>query len=489
MIGPLRSYSRTVVLGISVLLIAATAGCANTNQEAAATKDAAVVVSQDGKTNPGKNPKVAVPFFVTGTDFDASAKITLRFYQGTDTKGKWLFDMNTQSTPTGTFSLAISSSIGAGQYAVEASAKGEKAEQQFQVTTPRKAGVVKVTSAGGPGALMSPAIANGNVYIAQSQSKGSIYQWPQASLPLSAAAATATVAPSTSWMPSMPDNIKMEQINFNNAGDQLLMTKKAKDINATGGNSVFGYTYGSGEGTQLAGNTAPAGNGYYTWGNGAGPDTQPHNTAEGAFKYTSKAFPTSTPKTVSIGDGGGVVQESNGWYYFGSLQSGCVYKMKQDGSWATFVYCIPSWGANNQNSSVYSLAEDAQGNVYAAYQGSTDNNTIVLKIKPSGSEAADAVSAIQVTGWARTVGLAVNAAGDKLFVNGTSMAQYNTHNTNSLLQLTKPNWGAVTAPTPTTPSHVVTIPGEPWLNGLTYDEASDIVYVADNTGGFYMNFR
>ena len=44
------------------------------------------------------------------------------------------------------------------------------------------------------------------------------------------------------------------------------------------------------------------------------------------------------------------------------------------------VYCIPSWGANNQNQSVYSLAEDGSGNVYAAYQGATDNNTVVLKI-------------------------------------------------------------------------------------------------------------
>ncbi len=483
--------SRVVVVGMSVLLVGGTAGCASTSQDVNGPKpsDATLVVSQDGKSNPGPNPKVTIPFYITGAKFDANQDVKLQFYAGTDTKGKKLFKTQVKAGADGSFNTQITTSLAIGQYAVEGDSQGEKTEQKFQVSKARTPGTVKVTSGGGPGALMSPTIANGNLYVAQSQSKGSIYQWSQGSLPSSAAAPTATVVPSASWVPSMPDNIKMEQINFNNAGDQILITKKAKDINATGGNSVFSYTYGSGEGNQLAGNTAPAGNGYYTWGNGAGPDTQPHNTAEGAFKYTSKAFPTSTPKAVSIGDGGGVVQESNGWYYFGSLQSGCVYKMKQDGSWATFVYCIPSWGANNQNSSVYSLAEDGQGNVYAVYQGSTDNNTIVLKIKPSGSEAADAVSAIQVAGWARTVGLAVNSAGTKLFINGTSMEQYSSKNTNAILQIDDPKWADAKAPTATKPTSVVAIPGDPWLNGLAYDEASDVVYVADNTGGFYMNFR
>ena len=69
------------------------------------------------------------------------------------------------------------------------------------------------------------------------------------------------------------------------------------------------------------------------------------------------------------------------------------------------------------------------------------------------------------------------------------MKQYNTNNTNSILSVSDPKWGDVAKPTPTTPTSVTTIPGEPWLTGLAYDEATDIVYAADNTGGFYMNFR
>lgn len=483
--------SSVLAAAASVALVAGLAGCSTTSQNATASKpsDATLVVSQDGKSNPGANPKVAVPFFITGAKFDANEKVRLQFYAGSDTKGQRLFRTEVLAGADGSFTLPFSTSLAVGQYAVQGDSKGEQAEQLFQISQARKAGVTKVTYDGIPGALQSPTIANGNVYIAQSASGGSIFQWSQASLPGSATAATAAVKPAASWQPSMPAGIKMEQINFNNAGDQLLITKKAKDINATGGNSVFSYTYGSGDGKQLVGNIEPAGNGYYTWGPGAGPDTDPHNTAEGAFKYTSKAFPTTTPTKVSIGDGGGVVQASNGWYYFGSLQSGCVYKMKEDASWATYVYCIPSWGANNQNQSVYSLAEDGSGNVYAAYQGATDNNTVVLKITPSGSDNADAVSAIQVAGWARTTGLAVNSAGSKVFVDGTSMKQYNTNNTNSILAIDAPKWGDVKAPTATTPGSVVTIPGEPWLTGITYDEAQDIVYAADNTGGFYMNFR
>lgn len=483
--------SSILAAAASIALVAGVAGCASTSPNATASKpsDATLVVSQDGKSNPGANPKVAVPFFITGAKFDANQDVRLQFYAGSDTKGKTLFKTEVKAAADGSFTTEISTSLALGQYAVAGDSQGEKAEQLFQVSKARTPGVTKITYDGVPGALMSPTIANGNVYIAQSASGGSVYQWAKSSLPFTAASPTAAVKPTSSWQPAMPAGIKMEQINFNNAGDQLLITKKAKDINATGGNSVFSYIYGSGEGTQLAGNTAPAGNGYYTWGPGAGPDTDPHNTAEGAFKYTSKAFPTTTPTKVSIGDGGGVVQASNGWYYFASLQSGCVYKMKQDSSWATYVYCIPSWGANNQNQSVYSLAEDGSGNVYAAYQGATNNNTVVLKITPSGSENEDTVSAIQVSGWARTTGLAVNSAGTKVFVNGTSMKQYDTNNTNSILAIDAPKWGDVKAPTATTPASVVTIPGEPWLNGIAYDEAEDIVYAADNTGGFYMNFR
>ena len=481
---------RTLTLASSALLVVSIAGCATSTQQAAGPKDAVIVVSQDGKSDPGNNPKVNVPFYITGANFDASTTVKLRFYAGTDTKGKRLFDMDTQSTDKGTISALVNNGIPTGQYAVEAQAKGEKAEEQFQVATPRTPGMVKVTSDGSaPKAMLSPVIRNGKVYVSQSVNQGSIFEWAQADLPTTVAKESVTVKPTASWQPKMPDGVKIEQINFNNGGDQLLMGKKSVNANTTGGNSIFSYPYGGGEGKHLAGNIAPAGNGYYTWGPGAGPDTTPHNTAEGAFKYTSKAFPTKTPTQVSIGDGAGVVQDSNGWYYFSSLQSGCVYKMSPDSTWADYVYCIPSWGANNQNQSVYSLAEDAQGNVYAVYQGASNDNTIVLKIKPSGSQADDNVQAIQIDGWARSVGLAVNSDGTEIFVDGTSMKQYNTNNTNSILSVSDPKWGDVAKPTPTTPTSVSTIPGEPWLTGLAYDEATDIVYAADNNGGFYMNFR
>lgn len=221
-----------------------------------------------------------------------------------------MFDQNVQSTAQGTISALINNGIPVGQYSVEASAKGEKAEQQFQVETARTPGTVRVTSDGSaPKAMLSPVLMNGNLYVSQSTSGGSVFQWAQSALPTSTTKDAVTVAPTASWQPKMPSGVKMEQINFNNAGDQLLMGKKAQNAGATGGNSIFSYTYGSGEGKHLAGNTAPAGNGYYTWGPGAGPETTPHNTAEGAFKYTSKAFPTKTPTQVSIGDGAGVVQD------------------------------------------------------------------------------------------------------------------------------------------------------------------------------------
>ena len=402
-------------------------------------------------------------------------KVRLQFYAGSDTKGQRLFRTEVLAGADGSFTLPFSTSLAVGQYAVQgdsranrpsscsrfpklgrrASPRSRTTEYQVRCRVPR---------------LLTATCTSLKVQAVDPSSSGVRRACRAAPL-----LQRQRSKPAASWQPSMPAGIKMEQINFNNAGDQLLITKKAKDINATGGNSVFSYTYGSGDGKQLVGNIEPAGNGYYTWGPGAGPDTDPHNTAEGAFKYTSKAFPTTTPTKVSIGDGGGVVQASNGWYYFGSLQSGCVYKMKEDASWATYVYRIPSWGANNQNQSVYSLAEDGSGNVYAAYQGATDNNTVVLKITPSGSDNADAVSAIQVAGWARTTGLAVNSAGSKVFVDGTSMKQYNTNNTNSILAIDAPKWGDVKAPTATTPGSVVTIPGEPWLTGITYDEAQDIV--------------
>ncbi|MEI8081827.1 MAG: hypothetical protein WCI74_08285 [Actinomycetes bacterium] len=208
-----------------------------------------------------------------------------------------------------------------------------------------------------------------------------------------------------------------------------------------------------------------------------------------ADAYTTKNLPTTIPSAVSIGDGGGVVQAANGFYYFGSLQSGCIYKESSAADWETYVYCIPSWGAGGDNAATYSLAEDNSGHVYAIYQGTTDNNTIILRVTPNGT-STDTVEALQLTAYARSVALAVSADGSRLWADGVSMTQYESSNANAILQIANPVWGSPVAPTPTKAT-ATTLPGsaaEIWLMGMTYDQANNTLIIADNSGGFYLDF-
>jgi hypothetical protein len=183
--------------------------------------------------------------------------------------------------------------------------------------------------------------------------------------------------------------------------------------------------------------------------------------AKAANEYMSSNFPVSSAKelqTVSIGDGAGVLQAKNNWYYFSSLQSGCVY----------------------------SLAEDAKGNVYAVYQGSADNNTIVLKIDPNGKKD-DTVQAMQVTGYAPTKGLAVNSDTSKVWVTGVSMDNYSKINGNAIVTVTNPQWGSVEKPT-ANKSEAVTVDPPHWLTRLAYDEKRNVIYAGDFTGGYWIDF-
>jgi hypothetical protein len=162
-------------------------------------------------------------------------------------------------------------------------------------------------------------------------------------------------------------------------------------------------------------------------------------------------------------------------------------------TWA--IYCIPSWGAGNQNQSIYSLDNDKAGNIYAMYQGSTDNNTIVLKIVPGGAgQTSDKIQALQLTGFARSVGLAVNADGSRIFADGVAMSQYDTNNTNAILEVNNPTWGTPEKPAANTPI-ATTIPGaynETWLTGMTLVDKGgnkgDRLFVADNVSGFWIMY-
>lgn len=484
------------------------AGCsASTN--AVAVDDATIVVSQDGKSQPGPNPKVNVPFFISGGKFDPGKTVTVNFYAGMNAKGKKIFTTSTQSDKNGGFNLQVNYNFAFGQYTVSANAGGENPNANFQAITPN-GGLTKITSTKtGTTQMMSPVMNANTLYIAQSKSGGQIFNWDPKTLPTKPTNAVVNIEPSGQWQPNMPANVKMEQIAFTNNSKQLLISKKAMNINTAGGNSVWAYNYGATDaGTQLAGITDPkTGDGYYLWG--------PNPTAEKIAAYNKAHYPVTqkagaTPTAGSlaaIGNGGGVLQaagNNKGYYYYGSLQSGCVYKQAADGSFADVVYCIPSLGFNNQNQSIYALDEDNAGNVYAVYQGSTDgkgstvDNTIILKIKPSKSNAPDTVQALQVPGWARTTGIAVTNNGNTIWINGTSNEQYNTYNTNSILELTDLEWGMPpTFDNPAgklpqiQPNDVVTLDPStnPWLNGMTFDDKGDVLYIADNNGGFWMFFK
>lgn len=488
-------------LGFSIVVVAAAtltiAGCSSTSstpnsaQNAVAAANAMIKVSQDGVVDPGNDPKVYTPFFLQGTNFVPNTAVTISIV---DKSNKPVATIEDTGTAQGTTNTQVATSLPAGQYTATSTQPGttDSASRKFTVVAAaRKPGLTRVTAAKGqPGAMASPTVANGSVYVAQAASGGAVVGWMQSALPKDGSAPEVTVASASTWVPKMPGGVVMKQVSVDNSGANILISKKAKNANTTGGNSTWLYPFGGAEaGTNLLGNPAPAGNGYYLWGPGA-PATQgtPHNTAEGANSYTDKAFPTDQPTTVGVGDGGGVVQAKNNWYYFSSLQSGCVYKQNPEKTWADTVYCLPSWGLGNNNYSSYQLAEDGVGNVYATYYGSAGVNTIVLKITPSGNTNADTVGAIQLAGWTRTAGLASNAAGTKFFLNGVPAANYNDFNTNTILQVNLQRWGTPDKPTQVTPAARTTAPSGAWLVGTWYDEANNIVYVADNGGGFWMNY-
>lgn len=482
-----------VVAAASLALV----GCSNSSsgqqnaQNAVAAGNSSLVVSQDGVVDPGNDPKVYSPFFLQGKNYLPSIAVTVTIVDKASTP---VATIEETATPQGTINTQVNKNLPAGQYTATSKQPGtsDTASRKFQVVVaPRTPGLTRVTTASGqPGAMASPTINNGTVYVAQSAPGGAVFGWDPAALPKNGGIAIATVASKSTWVPKIPDNVVMKQLSFDNSGQNALVSKKAKNVNAVGGNSVWSYPFGSEDaGTNLIGNQAAGGNGYYLWGPGApaGQGT-PHNTAEGANNYTSKAFPTDKPTEAGIGDGGGVIQAKNNWYYYSSLQSGCVYKQNPEKTWTNTVYCLPTWGPGNNNYSSYQLAEDGVGNVYATYYGSAGVNTIVLKITPSGNNDADAVGAIQLAGWTRTAGLTANAAGTKFFLNGVPAANYNDFNTNTILQVNLPTWGTPDKPTQITPAATTVAPKGSWLNGTWYDEANNIVYVADNGGGFWMDF-
>lgn len=95
-----RKFSTwSVAVSASAVLALALAGCASTSQDVTGAKDAVIVVSQEGKSDSGKNPKVNVPFYVTGSNFDASATVKLRFYAGTDTKASGCLTRTCRALP------------------------------------------------------------------------------------------------------------------------------------------------------------------------------------------------------------------------------------------------------------------------------------------------------------------------------------------------------------------------------------------------------
>jgi len=479
---------------LSVLLIAVVSivlgGCASpTGQSVVQGDPATLVISQYGDGDPGNDPKVYTPFFATGSKYSPNVNVTINIMKA---KAKEpLVSTTTLSSASGTVSAQIAKDLPADSYTLSALVGGQEvAKKNFQALgpNPRKTGTVRVVGEGVPNLLVYPTVKDGEVYIAQSANGGSIYSWPLAALP--AAGRDTAVKPSQQITPKVPASVKMEQINWDNSGKQLLVGRKAMNVNATGGNSIWSYAWDgkdTGASTQLFGNEAPAGNGYFAWGPGSGQN--PNSTAEVANAYTSKNFPTKTPKEVAIGDGAGVLQAANGYYYFSSLQSGCIYKGDEDAQSAATVYCMPSWGVGNGNASAYSLAEDGAGNVYAVYYGTTDAATTILKIKPGGS-SDDKVSAIRVEGYGRSVGLAVSSDGSRLFTNGVTTAAYNTNTTNTILEITDPSWGDVGKPTPTKAKATV-LPGaagEVYLGGMAFDAQENRLIIADTTGGFYVAY-
>lgn len=363
-------------------------------------------------------------------------------------------------------------------------------------STALPANLTKVTPSTPTGSWMSPLLDGNDLFISQSSPDGNIARWDWKSVPKKPGTVAVTLDPVDKFRPDLADKIKMEQIALDNKSANLLVATKAPNGSVNGGNSVWTYPFAkqqtTGPGTNLAGLPTKGGDGSQAW---------PGNSAQAAIAYTYAAghFPkpegSTQPTTVATGNVGGVAQAKNGFLYFGSMQSGCVYKQNMATSQTWAIYCIPSWGANNQNQSVYSLDDDRDGNVYALYQGSTDNNTIILKIKPGGNgQNSDTIQALQLAGYARSVGLAVTDDGSTIFANGVPMSLYEVNNTNTILTVNKPQWGTPESPTQIKAEAVI-VPGaynETWLTGMTIRDKggtkNDRLIIGDNVNGFWVYY-
>lgn len=409
---------------------------------------------------------------------------------------------------SGRNAVAVAAGIAVGTVGLAAcSVSSQNAAAPPSTPVPARNGLTHVvTDAKTPvGAFFSPLIRGDDVYISQSKDGGSIYNWSAKSLPKSPTSDPVVAPPKSTWKPDVAGGVKMEQIAFDGKGANLLIAKKAIKAGNLGGNSVWSYPFKgeqtSGAGTNLVGlATSVQGDGYYAWG--------PNPTVEAISAYNAKAFPqptgTDAPTQAAIGNGGGVTiadykngKVSGTYLYFGSLQSGCVYKQNLASGQTWVDYCIPNLGSGNQNQSVYSLDTDSAGNVYAMFQGSVDaaGNTIILKIVPGGDgQSSDKIQSLQLPGYARSTGMAVNSDGSRIFANGVSVADYDKYQTNTILDIVNPVWGPAGAPDKPAANKPVatTIPAasDPWLTGINLVDKKgnkgDLVYIADNNNGFWI---
>ncbi len=485
---------RAVVgLAAAVVAFALLAACSATSTtNSVAGPKPTLAASQDGTTT---DSTVYDPFYLLGANYPANATVSLAIYRN-GTKTDPVFSKDVTIPATGQLKVTVDT-VPAGEFDAYTTLKGaEQAQAEFKGLGTRTKSVTRVVTQSLAGAFASPVTSGGDLLVAQSKSGGGIFRWSLSDLPKTPPSARVTIDPTSVSVPEMSPNAKMEQISIGNDKKTLFISKKAIDGRQPGGNSVWTYPWqGSattGTGTNLAGLSSLGGDGSQAW---------PGNNAQAAIDYTyapahfPKPSGSTTPTASAIGNGGGVAQAGNGYLYFGSLQSGCVYKQNIATSQTWAIYCIPSWGSGNQNQSIYSLDNDKSGNIYAMYQGSTDNNTIILKIVPGGAgQTSDTIQALQLTGYARSVGLAVNADGTRIFADGVSMSQYDTNNTNAILEIDNPVWGTPEKPSGNTPI-ATTIPGaynETWLTGMTLVDKGgnkgDRLFVADNVSGFWIMY-
>lgn len=483
--------SMTVVFALST---AALTACSSTTNSAAPNANPSLATSQDGSTS---DSQVYDPFYLIGSNYAANSTVTVTIYPNNQKTGA-VFTKDYAVNGAGSLAAIVdfTTDVKPGGYDAYTTLKGSQlAKADFNFLGSRTSSIARVVTKGATGAFISPITVGGGLYIAQSRSGGQIYEWRLGNLPTNPSATPVVIEPQETSTPDIAANVKMEQIALDNKKQNIFISKKAQNGNVVGGNSVWTYGWkdgAQGAGTNLAGLPTYGGDGSQAW---------PGNNAQAATDYTYAAghFPkpngSTSPTKVAIGNGGGVAQASNGYLYFGSLQSGCLYKQNMSTAQTWAIYCIPSWGAGNQNQSIYSLDTDNAGNVYAIYQGSTDNNTIIIKIVPGGDgQTTDKLSAIQLSGFARSVGLAVANDGKRIFADGVPLKQYDTNNTNTILEVDNPVWGDIANPTQTTPL-ATTLPGaynETWLTGMTLVDKGgnkgDRLYIADNANGFWIYY-